>query len=251
MKLVSIITVCYNSDKTIKNTIESVLNQDYDNIEYIVVDGASKDKTVEIVKSCNEKFKDRFGREITLISEPDNGIYDAMNKGIFKASGELIGIINSDDSYEMNAVSRAVASLDESTLDEKSNLYVIYGGINRYSTDGKLISKEWYSHEFLDERMIAHPATFVSKALYEKLGAYDTKYPSAADYEFMLRIKDNPSVKFIPIYEMLANFTMGGKCNSLRGYEDKLKMLHDKGKIKGLFYFLSILSLRIRMFFEK
>lgn len=246
MTLVSIITVCYNSEKTIKRTIESVINQDYDNIEYIIVDGKSTDKTCEIVKNCNESFKSRFGSDIILISEPDRGIYDAMNKGIQKSSGALVGIINSDDYYEDFAVRRAVENIPK---DEEC--YVVYGGINRLSETGKLISKEWYSHEYLGDRMIAHPACFISKALYEKKGGYDIKYPSAADYEFMLRIKDDRDVIFVPVYEMLSNFTMGGKCNSLKGYEDKLKMLHDKGKMKGMLYLLSRLSLKIRMIFEK
>lgn len=246
MPLVSIITVCYNSEKTIKNTIESVLNQTYDEIEYIIIDGASTDKTCEILKGYDKAFEERFGRGIKLVSEPDNGIYDAMNKGIDLSTGELIGIINSDDSYEPDAVEVAVDNIPVNKSD-----YVIYGGINRYSENGKLISREWYSHEFLDERMIAHPACFVSKSLYEKYGKYDTKYPSAADYEFMLRIKDEKDILFVPVHKEMSNFTMGGKCNSLKGYEDKLKMLHDKGKMKGLFYLLSRLSLRIRMIFER
>ena len=97
---VSIITVCYNSEKTIRRTIESVLNQTYDNIEYIIVDGASTDQTMDIVKEYEPKFSGRM----RWISEPDEGIYFAMNKGIDMAAGELIGLLNSDDTYESNAV---------------------------------------------------------------------------------------------------------------------------------------------------
>jgi len=98
--LVSIITPCLNSKKTIRKTIESVINQTYKNIEYIIVDGESTDGTIEIINEYREKYKDC----IKFISEKDNGIYDAMNKGIKLCSGSLIGIINSDDYYETNAV---------------------------------------------------------------------------------------------------------------------------------------------------
>ena len=102
--LVSIITVCWNSEKYIRDTIESVLNQTYKNIQYIIIDGKSTDKTLSII----DEYKERFGDRLTLVSEKDSGIYNAMNKGLALVKGELVGIINSDDYYELDAVEKMV-----------------------------------------------------------------------------------------------------------------------------------------------
>lgn len=108
-RLVSIITVCYNSAVTIDRTIKSVLAQNYDNIEYIIIDGASQDNTLERIENYQGKFIDKFNREIRIVSEPDKGIYDAMNKGIQLAQGDFIGILNSDDAYMPEAVSKIIS----------------------------------------------------------------------------------------------------------------------------------------------
>lgn len=211
--IVTIITVCYNSDKTIAQTIESVLHQTYRDIEYIIVDGNSADHTMEIVKSYCSKFNGRM----KVVSEPDEGIYDAMNKGIRMATGELIGIINSDDFYEPDAVTKMVE------VYRKGMCAVLYGEI-RSLVDEKEESISLLSHEFLDRRMIRHPACFVTKSAYEKYGLFDTKYCCVADYDLMLRYWRSGGVEFVPVYEVIANFRNEGVCNSMRAYVDLLDL---------------------------
>lgn len=218
--LVSIITVCYNSEKTIAQTIESVLHQTYSHIEYLVIDGKSVDNTMEIVASYHRAF----GGRMKVVSEPDDGIYDAMNKGIRMASGELIGIINSDDFYEHDAVEKIVATY------RKGMCAVLYGAVRNW-VNGREESVSILSHEFLNRRMIGHPACFVTKNAYDRYGVYNTKYCSVADYDLMLRYKDSGNVEFVPIYEIVANFRSGGICSSQRAYFDLLKLQRDYGMI--------------------
>ncbi len=138
--LFSIITVCYNSEKTIERTIKSVLNQTESNYEYIIVDGGSTDKTLDIVKN----YEDAFNGRLKYISEKDNGIYDAMNKGIGMAKGELIGLINSDDYYELDALEN-IKKEYEKLEDEKKKHLVMYGFM-RTVNDDKEIAVEFYHH---------------------------------------------------------------------------------------------------------
>ena len=149
MKKVSIITVCYNSDKTVRRTFESVLHQSYTEFEYIVVDGLSTDRTVEIIKEYEPLFQGRM----CWISEKDNGIYDAMNKGIRMAQGELIGIINSDDYYELNAVECMVNAMTEEKYQ------ILYGAMRTWK-DGEEESISISSHKFLREPMDECPEVY-------------------------------------------------------------------------------------------
>jgi glycosyltransferase involved in cell wall biosynthesis len=180
---ISVITICYNSSPTIQGTIESVLHQTYSNIEYIIVDGASTDNTMQIVS--------QYGNRIAgVISEPDRGIYDAINKGVQRASGEIIGILNSDDVYvHANVLNEvAVAFATDPTLD------VILGDVDfvkcrdlvnpvrRYRASG---FKTWM---FRFGFMPPHPAVFVRKSAYERVGSYKMGYKIAADFDFLLRL---------------------------------------------------------------
>ncbi len=175
--LVTIVTVCYNSEKTIKDTIESVLNQTYTNLEYILVDGDSKDNTVGIIKSYEKKFKDK-GTSYKWISEPDKGIYDAMNKGIDMASGEVVGIINSDDWYEKNTTQIIVEY-----LEKDDTIQMIHGDLFRVESenniriirpDERIRSKNWTSNidysRLWKGMILSHPTCFIKKAVYEKYG---------------------------------------------------------------------------------
>ena len=218
--LCTVITVCYNSESTIRKTFESVLHQTYNNIEYIVIDGQSTDGTIEIIKEYEPLFEGRM----KWISELDKGIYDAMNKGIKMASGELIGIINSDDYYEPNAVEDMMAAVSEEP-------YQILYGFLRTLKDGIETGISLSSHVLLRERMIDHPACFVTKRLYEDLGTYDTEFVSAADYDFMLRMAEKPEVHFQPVYKLIANFATGGMCASSKAYYDLLKVQKKHGII--------------------
>lgn len=198
MNLVSIVTVCLNSEKTIERAIKSVLHQTYPNIEYIIIDGMSTDKTLDIIHKYEKEFKDG----IKVISEKDNGLYDAMNKGIKLASGDIIGLLNSDDWYEENAIELVMEQYD------KNLPCIIYGMLRRYQK-GKEHSIQFQSSDFLEEEGMCHSSCFISKKAYERFGIYDTHYKIASDLDLLLRMK-REHIEFIPIYEVLTNFTMGG-----------------------------------------
>lgn len=225
---VSIITVCYNSEKTIERTIKSVLNQTYKNIEYIIIDGKSSDATIDMIK----KYESEFGNRMKWVSEKDDGIYYAMNKGIDLATGELIGIINSDDFYEEDAVEKIVEAYGEEEYQ------IIYGMVRqlRNSVEDCV---SIYSHHFLRDRMICHPGCFVSKNIYEKYGGFNTEYISAADYDFMLRMNQHQDVVFKPVYSIISNFEQGGVSSSKKGRLDKLRLEYNWGKITKKRYLLS------------
>jgi len=204
---ISIITVTYNSRDTIKDTIESVRSQTYDDIEYIIIDGGSTDGTIEIVNEY-EKDVDIF------ISEPDDGIYDAMNKGIALASGDVIGILNSDDFYADNSVLNSVA---EAFLTKKIDC--IYGDLVYIdSFNINKITRYWKSDSFTPGIFYtgwhpAHPTFFVKKSTYEKFGLYKTKFKLAADYELMLRFLEKNQLSSIYIPKVLVKMRCGGISN--------------------------------------
>lgn len=203
--LISIITVCYNSEKTIRKTIESVLGQTYPNIEYIIVDGQSKDDTLMIAKEYEHAFREK-GYQYRIISEKDNGIYDAMNKGIRMASGELIGLINSDDWYEPIAVETAVSAYQEEPYD------LFYADINLLRPDGTIIVKRSRLDRFPSSRHWNHPTTFITKKAYDEVGLYrcETVYD---DFDLILRMRragKKVSIKNV----VLANFRTGGVSNA-------------------------------------
>ena len=199
--LVSIVTVCYNSEKTIRGAIESVLAQTYPNVEYIVVDGLSKDNTLEIARSYEEKFRQK-GYTYRIISEKDKGIYDAMNKGIRAASGEIVGMINSDDWYEPIAVETAV----EAYLQEGYDYF--YGDINLLKEDGTVITKHSKLDKFPTTRHWNHPTTFITKQTYEQMGLYRCR-SVYDDWDLILRLK-SAGRKAVVRNVVLANFRTGG-----------------------------------------
>lgn len=209
----SIITVCYNSGKTIERTIQSVLNQSYHNYEYIIIDGASTDNTLEIVR----KYEPQFQEKMKIVSEPDRGIYDAMNKGIALASGELIGIVNSDDYYETDALENIMKTYD-------GYEYSIVYGLLRKVQAGKEVMVYSKNHDFLDREMITHPTCFVSRKIYQDFGTYSLEYPYSADYEFMLRMSRHKQVKFEESYCLISNFSIDGASSSVKAYRDTLRL---------------------------
>ena len=207
--LVTVLTPCFNSEKTIEKTLECIENQTYGNIEYIIVDGGSTDNTLDLI----EKHRGRLPKELTVISEKDDGIYDAMNKGIKLAKGRLIGIVNSDDSYEKDTVEQVVNHFGRKRYE------VIYG-MQRIFLDGKEKAVVIYHHDFLPWQMITHPTCFVTKDTYEKFGVFDTQYRSAADYDLMLRYFRSGEVFFTPVYHVLSNFQLGGMSSSQTGVRE-------------------------------
>lgn len=215
---VSIITVCYNSENTIRDTIESVLNQDYDRIEYLIIDGESKDDTVNIARSYRERFQER-GYGYRIISEKDDGLYDAMNKGIRLAAGELIGIINSDDWYEPSAVKTAVETYREETYD------MFYADIRLIKQDGKVMIKHSRQDRFPTSRHWNHPTTFITKATYEELGGYRNE-GIHDDFDLLLRIR-RAGKRIVIKNKVLANFRVGGASNE-KSLSKCRKRCHDR-----------------------
>ena len=205
---ISLITVSYNSEDTIEETIQSIISQKGIELEYIVVDGASTDKTLEII----EKYK---GQIDILLSEKDNGIYDAMNKGVQLASGELIGILNSDDVFAHDEV---LLNVTKSFVD--SSIDAVYGDlvyVDRF--DLEKIKRKWIADNykkgaFLNGWMPPHPTFYVKKLVYEKYGLFNLDFISAADYEIMLRFihKFNINVAYLP--EVMIKMRQGGQSNA-------------------------------------
>ena len=214
--LVSIITVCRNSETTIGDTIESVLNQTYPNLEYILVDGKSTDRTIDIIKSYEDRFMEK-NISYRYISEKDEGIYDAMNKGIAMAEGDLIGIINSDDWYESQAVEVAARYY----IQEKYDMF--YADLRIVGENRSFIKKAKDSR-WVTSRYWNHPTTFIPRTIYEK---YQYKNENIHDdWDLILRIrKDNCRV--CVVNEVLANFRRNGV-----SHEKNIKKAFHRARIK-------------------
>ena len=240
---VSIITSVFNNEKHIEDAINSVLNQTYKNIEYIVIDGASKDNTKKVI----EKYLDKID---IFVSEPDRGIYDGLNKGILKASGDIIGFLHSDDIYYDNRViERVVNAFNEDTDG-------VYGDLV-YIKDDKVI-RYWRSGEFHINKlkkgwMPPHPTLFLKKFIYDKYGVFDLDFKIAGDYDFILRVlKNNINLKYIP--EILYKMRVGGASNKslkniIQKSKEDLKALR-KNEIGGIDILLRKNFSKIGQFFK-
>lgn len=207
---VSIITVCYNSDKTIKDTIESVLSQTYKNIEYIVIDGKSTDATVSILESYNSVFsKKNIG--FKWISEQDSGLYDAMNKGIKCATGDIVGILNSDDFYYDNNVVKDIVDkflVGDIDCTFGKLLYVKEDDIN-YITR-VYAPKEYKSGLFEKSWTPAHPTFYCKRNIYLKLGLYRTDFIITSDQELMYRYLEKYKIKSLYMDRFIIKMREGG-----------------------------------------
>ena len=237
MPFFSIITVCYNSEETIEKTLQSVLSQTEQDFEYILIDGASTDGTLDILRAWEPKF----GGRMKLVSEPDAGIYDAMNKGIRMARGTLVGIVNSDDFYQSDALERVKAHYDPSLRYQ-----ILYGAQNNIDDDGDITTFEFVHHKNLPVRMINHPASFVANAVYQEKALYSLEYRSVSDYDFMLKMFYDPDVTFLPIHEVLTNFYVGGVSSSTKSHLETFKLWRRYGCITNKRYWLITLSTYVK-----
>lgn len=201
---ISIITVCFNSEATIRDTIESVLAQDYADLEYIIIDGASTDGTLKII----DEYRDRIA---TVVSEPDNGIYDAMNKGIAKATGDVVGILNSDDFYvDSSVLAKVAVELEQKKVDSVFADLVV---VDQVRIDK--IVRYYRANHFTPARfaygwMPPHPTFFVKRSCYEKFGTYRTDYQIAADYELLVRFLVVSVVSYSYLPQVLIKMRTGG-----------------------------------------
>lgn len=204
---VSIITITYNSAETLEDTIQSVLAQDYPDIEYILVDGASKDNTLQII----DRYKTQIAK---TISEKDKGIYDAMNKGVSMATGDIIGILNSDDFYADNhVISDVVAKFQSEKCD---GLYADLVYVDREKLD-KVIrvwnAGPYFKGRFLKGWMPPHPTFFVRKKCYDQFGLYSLELKSASDYELMLRFIHKHQISLAYLPRIITKMRAGGQSN--------------------------------------
>jgi glycosyltransferase len=204
---ISIITIAYNSQNSIADTIDSVLSQTYPNIEYIVVDGKSKDLTVDIVKSYGDKVQ-------KFISEPDKGIYDALNKGVALATGDVVGFLHSDDIFGSNDIIEQVVELFKEKQTDS-----IYGNLQYvYKNDTSRVFRHWEAGEFSLRKlkmgwMPPHPTFYVKKSVYDAYGTFNTSLKIAADYDNMLRLlgKNKITTAYLPV--VMVKMRVGGASN--------------------------------------
>jgi len=225
---ISIITTTYNSAATIRDTLESVKNQTYKNIEHIIVDGASKDNTLDIVRE--------FSHVAQIISEWDKGIYDAMNKGIALATGDVIGILNSDDVFYDQQVLRDVMQVFIST-----DINAVYGNIIYFrGNDQQKVVRKWktkpYNSNFFQYGEVPpHPGLFVKKEVYNQIGNYFVDFKICSDYEFMLRMFKIHGYKSVYLNKYIVRMRVGGISTSgWRSYWITTKELKRAWEMNGL-----------------
>jgi len=236
---ISIVTTSFNSADTIKDTIDSVLSQNYENIEYVIADGGSKDGTVEVIKSYTDP-------RIRWISEPDKGIYDGMNKGIKMSTGDVVGILNSDDFYKNNDV---ISSVVNEFADEKTE--AVFGDVRFVNPDNLKKTVRYYSSKnfkpskFRFGFMPAHPTFFTKKKWFDKLGYYQTDYKIAADYELLIRFlyKHKLAYKYIPL-DMIVMRTGGASTRSIKSNYILNKEIVRGCKENGITTFMWLLTFK-------
>jgi glycosyltransferase involved in cell wall biosynthesis len=225
---VSIITVCFNIAGTIEDTIKSVLSQDYKDIEHIIVDGASTDGTLDIIDGYKHNI-DKF------ISEPDKGIYDAMNKGLRLSTGDVVATLNGDDVYaEQTTVSQMVNFIQHNNLDAAYGdlIYVDRlspNRIRRFWKAGRYKKKAFY-HGWV----VPHPTFFCRKEIYEKFGYFNDTLQIAADFELLLRFIEKHQIKVGYIEEVIVKMGTGGKASVLRGMIQGNKEIIKSFRLNGL-----------------
>lgn len=240
---VSVITVTYNSELTISDTIVSVLSQNYSNIEYIIIDGKSTDNTINIIK----KYEANHPNKIKWISEKDNGIYDAMNKGITTATGDIIGILNSDDFFTSNDIISKIVN----AFQKNPSIEAVYGDIHFVKPENLNKCIRYYSSKIFSRPLMrlgfmpAHPSFYMKKNSFKKYGLYKTDYKIAADFEFLLRVifLYKASTLYLPL-DMVTMRDGGVSTSGINARKQIMKEHLRAFKENGIYTNSLILSLR-------
>lgn len=216
---VSIITVVFNGERYLEGCILSVLQQDYLNIEYLIIDGGSSDGSLQIA----QKYETHLAQ---LISEPDNGMYDAINKGIKLATGDIIGLLHADDFFADNQViSEIIKRFEETKAD------AVYGDLDYVDSKSLQVTRRWRSHQYRHADfklgwMPAHPSLYIKKHIYDRFGGYSLNFGSAADYELMVRLLFKERIKAFYLPKLMIKMRTGGQSNAT--FNDRLLALrHD------------------------
>lgn len=241
MKKVSIITTTYNDSKNLRRIIRQIEAQDYKNIEYIIVDGASTDDTLEVIREAEHSF----GERLKWISEKDSGIYDAINKGLRLATGDYIGTCF-DEFAAPDVISRMVEIMEREGTDG------VHGDL--LYMDGERIVRRWHQGQgnIRSGWMPGHPTLYLKREVYETYGVYKTDYRISADYEYMIRILKDSQVKLSYIPQVLIKMSHGGtSTNSLTAYINSLKEGHRALKENGIhFAFVTDILRTFRVLFQ-
>jgi glycosyltransferase len=247
---ITIITCTYNSEKTIRDCIESVHKQSYPDIEHIIMDGASEDNTIDVVKSIP-------GRVSRIVSEPDDGLYHAMNKAINLANGEIIGILNSDDFYASPVIIERIINTFESTGCDS-----LYGNLDFLAADDPLkVIRHWKSSPFTKGSFKKgwhppHPTFFVRHEVYKKFGLFDTALSISADFELMLRFLEKHAISTHYIDETIVKMRYGGASTSsirgiILGNKNVLRAFRKNEINVGPFYTIRRFIFKISQFVRK
>lgn len=220
---ISIITATFNSGQTVRDTIESVLQQSYQDIEYIIKDGGSKDNTLDICREYEFKFEGRM----KIISAPDKGIYDAMNKGFEASTGDIVGILNSDDFFTSNEVIAQVAS----AFSADTTIDAVYGDIHFVKDENLNKCTRYFSSRYFRPWLLrfgfmpAHPSFYCKRAIFDKYGLYDLQYRTSSDFEMMVRLLWNNKIKTKYLNMDFVTMRAGGE--STAGLASKKKVNND------------------------
>lgn len=233
--LISIVTACLNSENTIRHTIESVLNQTYDNYEYIIKDGGSKDSTLAIAR----EYEERFAGKLRIIQEKDRCMYEAMNQGVESSRGDIIGILNSDDFYSSDTLEHVAKIYSESDTD----LLVVIGDMERVSSEGETIYRYHFTQAMVDQKCcFGHPSMFAARKVYDRIGLYDTSYKLAADGDWQYRAMEDDEVK-VMLCPVVFNHMREGGASDLRKYRwlwfkerTRMQLEHNRGSKAKIYW---------------
>lgn len=239
---ISIITVVYNGEKYLEKTIQSIIGQSYNNVEYIIIDGGSTDGTIDIIKKYEERID-------YWVSEKDNGIYDAMNKGINLSSGEIIGIVNADDYLYLNTLENINKCFNDRKVD------FTYGDLDIIDLDGNFLNKtsslgiKNSKYKLFKQMPFLHPTMFIRKKVYDIIGLYDTKYKLSADYDFILKLIEK-NYKFKDVSFSTGAFRLGGQSGGIVSYIENHKLLL-KHKVNPILVYSNTIILIIKLYIRR